>query len=146
MEFSHRGSRPSDRFSNSIPRWPFMKAHDARPSNSVLIQRSPELRRKEGEQRTRRPVNQHSESKGPLEEGRHSYGFLHVQSSAENVQAIGAGGGRGTGFQHSPHRNKPLMSASPGKRTNRTHPPNVRFVPILFQKSFCTGDQKFSGL
>jgi hypothetical protein len=23
---------------------------------------------------------------------------------------------------------------------------HVRFVPILLQKSFCTGDQKFSGL
>jgi hypothetical protein len=48
-----RFARLSDSFSNSLPRSPFMKAHDARPSSSVLIQYSPELRRKEGEQECR---------------------------------------------------------------------------------------------
>src|SRR6266516_5553224 len=46
-----RFTRPSDRFSNSVPRSPLMKARDARPFSSVLIQHSPELRRKEVEQR-----------------------------------------------------------------------------------------------
>jgi hypothetical protein len=56
-----------------------------------------------------------------------------------------------------------LMSASGHLRTNRRGPKStfdcfspkadkrernwiVRFVPILLQKSFCTADQKFSGL
>jgi hypothetical protein len=32
------------------------------------------------------------------------------------------------------------------KRTSLQTAREVRFVPILLQKSFCTGDQKFSGL
>src|SRR6266446_2112841 len=56
-------------------RWPFTKAHDARPSSSVLIQHSPELRRKEREQRTLATANQHFQSRGSVAEGHRSYGF-----------------------------------------------------------------------
>src|SRR5262245_5128092 len=40
----------------------------------------------------------------------------------------------------------PFMSASPRKRTSGQTSRHVRLVPILLQKSFSTGDQKFSGL
>src|SRR5262245_23783256 len=38
------------------------------------------------------------------------------------------------------------MSASLQNRRGERLPRHARFVPILLQKSFCTGDQKFSGL
>ncbi len=38
------------------------------------------------------------------------------------------------------------MSALPPKADIEGRELNVRFVPILLQKSFCIGDQKFCGL
>jgi len=38
------------------------------------------------------------------------------------------------------------MSASPLEIGGKADILNVPFVPILLQKSFCTADQKFSGL
>ncbi len=38
------------------------------------------------------------------------------------------------------------MSALPPKTDIEGRELNVRFVPILLQKSFCIGDQKFCGL
>jgi hypothetical protein len=95
MEFSHSKFRPRDRIFELYGLWPFTKACDARSSNSVLIQHSPELRRKEGEQRPLATMNQHSQSRGSLVEGRHSYGFCAVPLLAENIRAAGAGGARG---------------------------------------------------
>jgi len=39
-----------------------------------------------------------------------------------------------------------VMSALPPKADIDRRARHVRLVPILLQKSFCTGDQKFSGL
>ncbi len=91
MEISHR-SFPQGYIFELHALGLFTKARDARSSGSVLIQRSPELRRKEGEQRTLATVNQYFQSRGSLQEGRHSYGFCAVPSSAENVRPGGAGG------------------------------------------------------
>jgi len=82
----------SSRRASTTARWPF--TNDARPSSSVLIQHSPELRRKEGEQRTLVTANQHSQSRGSVAEGHRSYGFCAMPSLAENVRYEGAGGGR----------------------------------------------------
>jgi len=67
--------RPSDRFSNSTPRRLFMKAHDARSSSSVLIQHSPELRRKRRLTENTCDREATSQSRDLPEEGRRSYGF-----------------------------------------------------------------------